>query len=142
MPITDGVSGEIPERPVKQVIVMRRNLGMGRGKEIAQGSHAAMAWLTGRMEVVQFDDWTGLVFLSEAERKWVTGIFTKVTLQVATLDDLMAVHEAAEEAGLEVNLITDAGLTMFHGEPTITCLAIGPDYADLIDPVTKDLRLY
>ncbi|MGZ3423232.1 MAG: peptidyl-tRNA hydrolase, partial [Polyangiales bacterium] len=34
---------------VKQVIVVRRDLKMRRGKEIAQGSHASMAFLTERL---------------------------------------------------------------------------------------------
>ena len=33
----------------KQVIVMRRDLGMRRGKEIAQGAHASMIWLALRI---------------------------------------------------------------------------------------------
>jgi PTH2 family peptidyl-tRNA hydrolase len=142
MSFPEVIPAGFPERPVKQVLIIRRDLKMGRGKEIAQGAHAAMAWMTGRMEIVEFDDWTGLVFLSEAERAWVTGKFTKITLQVPGLDELMALQEAAEAAHLEVHLITDAGFTEFHGVPTVTCLAIGPDYTDLIDPITKDLKRY
>jgi len=41
-----------------------------------------------------------------------------------------------------VHLITDGGLTEFGGVPTRTCLGIGPDYDDRIDPVTGDLELY
>ncbi|HEU5119139.1 MAG TPA: peptidyl-tRNA hydrolase [Isosphaeraceae bacterium] len=33
----------------KPVIVMRRDLGMRRGQEIAQGAHASMIWLTRRI---------------------------------------------------------------------------------------------
>jgi PTH2 family peptidyl-tRNA hydrolase len=43
---------------------------------------------------------------------------------------------------LVVHLITDRGLTEFGGVPTRTCLAVGPDYDDLIDPVTGGLELY
>ena len=37
------------QRPTKQVIVIRRDLRMRRGKEIAQGAHASMAWLAERV---------------------------------------------------------------------------------------------
>ena len=53
----------------------------------------------------------------------------------------MEIHDKALEAGLEVHLITDRGKTEFHGEPTNTCLAIGPDEADKIDEITGDLQL-
>jgi peptidyl-tRNA hydrolase, PTH2 family len=55
---------------------------------------------------------------------------------------LMSVYEKALEAGLVTHLITDRGRTEFGGVPTRTCLGIGPDYDDLIDPVTGDLELY
>ncbi len=47
----------------------------------------------------------------------------------------------AVAAGLEVYLITDNGKTEFHGRPTRTCLAIGPDDAEGGDPITGDLEL-
>ena len=40
-----------------------------------------------------------------------------------------------------VKLITDAGLTEFNGVPTKTCLALGPDYPENIDPITGNLKL-
>ena len=49
---------------------------------------------------------------------------------------------AVLDAALVVHLITDHGLTEFGGVPTRTCLAVGPDYDDLIAPVTGDLELY
>ena len=41
--------GPAEQRPTKQVIVIRRDLRMRRGKEIAQGAHASMAWLRQRV---------------------------------------------------------------------------------------------
>jgi PTH2 family peptidyl-tRNA hydrolase len=41
--------GQTREPDIKQVIVIRKDLKMRRGKEIAQGAHAAMAWLTNRL---------------------------------------------------------------------------------------------
>jgi peptidyl-tRNA hydrolase, PTH2 family len=133
------------ERPVKQVIVIRRDLKMRRGKEIAQGAHAAMAWLTRRMvfggDRAQAPA-SASVELSAAEMDWLAGSFRKVTVTVTSEEQLMAVYEKARAAGLVAELITDSGRTEFHGIPTPTSVGIGPDYDDLIDPVTGDLDLY
>jgi PTH2 family peptidyl-tRNA hydrolase len=56
-------------------------------------------------------------------------------------EERMAVFDRAKAAGLEVHLITDSGRTAFHGRPTRTCLAVGPDVADWIDAVTGHLKL-
>ncbi len=56
-------------------------------------------------------------------------------------DELMAIHDKAVAARLEVHLITDSGKTEFHGVPTRTCLAIGPDEAEKIDEITGELQL-
>jgi len=127
------------ERPVKQVIVIRRDLKMRRGKEIAQGAHAAMAWLTRRM---RFGDDHACAELSAAEKQWLTTSFRKITVTVSSEQQLMAVYDNAKAAGLVAELITDIGRTEFHGVPTPTSLGLGPDYDDLIDPVTGDLDLY
>ena len=134
---------EEQQRPTKQVIVIRRDLKMRRGKEIAQGAHASMAWLrqrimprltpAGRAVQVQF---------SEAERAWLELSMRKVTVKVGSEQELLDVYDKALAAGLVVHMITDRGLTEFGGTPTRTCLAVGPDYDDLIDPVTGDLELY
>jgi PTH2 family peptidyl-tRNA hydrolase len=82
------------------------------------------------------------VELSRAERDWLTTSFRKVTVKVGSEAELMAVYARAVEAGLVAHLIMDRGLTEFGGVPTRTCLGIGPDYDDRIDPVTGDLELY
>lgn len=130
---------------VKQVIVIRKDLKMRRGKEIAQGSHASMAWLTSRLRLVSEDGYTPRKYdidLSEAEESWVKGIFTKITVSVDSEADLRAVHEAALAAGLQSHLIVDAGKTEFNGVPTPTAVGIGPDITEKLDPVTRHLRLY
>lgn len=130
-------------RPTKQVIVIRRDLRMRRGKEIAQGAHAATAWLTARvLTTMSPNGAVAQVLLSPAERAWLISSLRKVTVKVNSEEELVAAYQKALDAGLEVHLITDSGLTEFGGVPTRTCLAVGPDYADLIDPVTGDLELY
>ena len=133
---------EAERRPTKQVIVIRRDLRMRRGKEIAQGAHAATAWLADLiLQTMRANDVDHLA-LSPAERAWLESSFRKVTVKVNSEEELVAVYQKALDAGLVVHLITDRGLTEFGGVPTRTCLAVGPDYDDLIDPVTGDLELY
>lgn len=111
---------------------------MRRGKQIAQASHASMSFLTRRLQEYGH---TSLAKCSSAEREWLTGSFAKVCCRVNSEHELHEIRDKAVEAGLEVHLITDSGKTEFHGEPTDTCLAIGPDYADRIDPITGHLQL-
>lgn len=119
---------------VKQVIVMRKDLKMRRGKEIAQGAHASMAFLA--KKALRREDFT------QAEREWLEGLFTKVCVRVNSDEELQAVARAAEKEGIRVETIIDSGKTEFGGVQTRTCLALGPDLASKIDPVTKDLELY
>lgn len=118
----------------KQVIVMRRDLGMRRGKEIAQGAHAAMIWLSLRIRQ------PGYTF-TEAERLWLDGPFTKVCVRVDSEEELLAVVQKAQESGVLVQLCVDAGRTEFHGVPTPTCCAVGPDFPERLDPITGHLKL-
>jgi len=131
------------EREARQVIVIRRDLGMRRGKEIAQGAHASGMWLTERL--ARLESWPpGLhaLTLGEAERAWLGSGFTKVTCQVASQGELEAVFERAGLLGVEAHLVTDAGRTEFGGVPAVTALAVGPDWAENVDKVTGELRLY
>lgn len=113
---------------------MRRDLGMRRGKEIAQGAHASMIWLARRIHQPGFT-------FTEAERRWLEGPFTKVCVRVDSEDELLAIVREAHEAGVIVHLCVDAGRTEFHGVPTPTCCAVGPDFAERIDPITGHLKL-
>ena len=123
---------------IKQVIVMRHDLKIRRGKQIAQGAHAAMSFICRRL---QERDSVSLGDFTDAQRAWLTGSFAKVCCRVDSEEELMLIHGKAVEAGLEVHLITDSGRTEFHGQPTRTCLAIGPDEADKIDAITGHLQL-
>jgi peptidyl-tRNA hydrolase, PTH2 family len=129
---------ESKEHNVKQVIVMRHDLKMRRGKQIAQGAHASMAFLTRRL---QSHVSIGLNDFSPNEQSWILGSFAKVCVRCNSEEELMAIHDKAIELGLEVQLITDSGRTEFHGQPNRTCLAIGPDDALKIDQVTGHLEL-
>ena len=121
-------------KSIKQVIVIRKDLKMRRGKEIAQGAHASCAFLTKRIQ-------NNLPF-SAVQRKWIEGSFRKITLQVDSEFELLDLYKKAKELGLESHLIQDSGLTEFHGVLTFTCLALGPDFDTNIDVLTANLKLY
>lgn len=128
---------------LKQVIVIRRDLNMRRGKEIAQGSHASMAFLV--EAVVRACDpatGAGTLTIDHVAMAWMTTSNRKVTLQARSEEELVELHRQATEAGLRSHLITDSGRTEFGGIPTITALAIGPDLAALIDEITGELTIY
>lgn len=123
---------------MKQIIVIRRDLGMRRGKEIAQGAHAAMAFLTKAID--RYGNLTRS--LTRKELKWINGPFTKVVLQVPDWESLISVFDKAQLNGIEVHMIIDNGVTEFNGSPTATALAIGPDEDDVLDPLFGGLKLY
>lgn len=130
----------------KQVIVVRKDLNMRKGKMVAQGSHASLGvvleiqkhswersipWDSSRMTSVQ----------SQAITSWLQGQFSKICVSVDSETELMRVYAEAVKANLPVYLVTDSGRTEFHGVPTRTCLAIGPAIAEEIDVITGNLKL-
>ena len=130
----------IAPQDVKQVIVIRRDLNMRRGKEIAQGAHASSAWLA---EIVASQLAGGAVPpIDEAAAVWITTSHRKITLQIRGDEELVALHEKACALGIRSHLITDSGRTEFDGVPTRTALALGPALSSQIDQVTGDLSIY
>lgn len=124
----------------KQVIVIRKDLNMRRGKEIAQGSHASMAVLTEHL--TKESDQLYVFHPPLAMEEWLKGSFVKIVVGVYGERELMDVYWKAEFAGIPCSLITDNGATEFHGEKTVTCCAIGPDEDEKIDKITGHLKLY
>lgn len=124
--------------PVKQTIIIRKDLKMRKGKMVAQGSHVSMMFMTKNFEKLEHDSW--LFIPSPEQKEWLEGPFTKITLGVNSEEELMDLYSKAEEAGLEVHLCTDNGTTEFHGVPTRTCIAIGPHDAEKIDLITGHLE--
>ncbi len=128
------------ERRAKQVIVMRKDLNMRKGKMIAQGAHASLkvlldaGTLTPERSGFALGTWPALA-------EWLGGRFAKICVSVNSEAELDEVMERARAAGLPCALIVDSGATEFHGVPTKTCCAVGPAWADEIDAVTGQLPL-
>lgn len=121
----------------KQVIVVRKDLKMNRGKEGAQIGHAACAFMT---DIIKNN--IPLDSLPPAVQHWIKVSFPKIVVQVNSHEELMRIYEKSLEKGVLVRLITDAGKTYFDGKPTDTVLAVGPDYSEIIDEITGHLKLY
>ncbi len=113
---------------MKQIIVMRKDLKMPRGKEIAQGAHASM-----KATLLHMDD--------SRVKEWLSGMFTKIAVGVNSEEELLDVLNRAKEAGVIAELITDSGLTVFNGVPTNTCIAVGPDTNENLQAITGNLKL-
>ncbi len=75
---------------------------------------------------------------AKAEKEWVYGTFFKVCVGVDSEKELLDIGYNAVMLGLSVKYIEE---TTGFDKPTVTCLAIGPDYSSEIDPVTKHLKL-
>ena len=119
---------------VKQVIVMRKDLQLSKGQMVAQGSHASIALLTDLIKEYNGEP----LLLTEAQKEWVYGTFYKICLSVDSEKELLDIGCHAVLIGLSVKYIEE---TTGFDKPTITCIAIGPDYSSKIDPVTKHLKL-
>lgn len=135
---------------VKQVIVVRKDLNMRKGKIAAQVAHASMKIFFDRMVInkniqtsIFRDEVQGVISpLTPAMLEWMNhGLFTKIVVSVDSEHELFEIKAKADRAGIPTALITDAGKTEFDGVPTNTCVAIGPDDSEKIDAITGDLKL-
>ena len=113
---------------IKQVIVVRTDLDMGKGKIAAQVGHACVL---GAEHVRKSNpDW----FM-----KWWGGQ-EKVVVKISGLKELEKIRSGAIEIGIPWSEVTDAGHTQI-APGTTTCISLGPAPEDLIDKITGDLKL-
>lgn len=131
---------------IKQIIVIRKDLNMRKGKMVAQGAHASMGAILSistnkeenREEVIiplkKDGEFTPLGL-------WLNGKFKKITVSVDSEGELLELAQIAQRRGILNCLIQDSGLTEFGGVPTYTALAIGPDTSEVLEPITGKLKL-
>ena len=114
---------------MKQVIIIRKDLNMRKGKMCAQAAHASL----GAVENMSLVD-------RQIYNHWKHGGSTKICVGIDSEKELLELNRKAVNANLPTYLVLDAGRTEFN-EPTITSLAIGPGKEEEIDKITKDLKL-
>jgi len=110
----------------KQVILVRQDLQLPKGKMSAQVAHAAV-------ECILKSD-------KDKVKEWRNEGMPKIVLKVKDLKELQKYNQIAKDLGLITALITDAGRTTVS-PGTVTCLGIGPDSEEKIDRIVKDLKL-
>lgn len=114
---------------MKQAIVARSDIKMGKGKLAAQAAHASLAAAEEAMK--RREEWFG---------EWKSSGQKKVVLKVQSEEELQELYRKAKSAKLPVALIQDKGLTQL--EPgTVSCLGIGPGPDDQVDALTGKLKL-
>jgi PTH2 family peptidyl-tRNA hydrolase len=126
---------------IKQVIVIRKDLNMRKGKMVASGSHASLKVFFDMMSS-HFDQ-SGVTYKFTATIpmvEWIEGKFTKICVSVDSEEELLSIYKQAQFKKLPCSLIKDCGDTEFK-EPTYTACAIGPDVDEIIDTITGHLKL-
>lgn len=136
----------------KMMIVMRRDLKMRKGKIAAQAGHACIDAILmalskeGRLNDLEMTDEGFLLKNTDKPSTPLSDWFmygcAKICVYVDSEDELLSIAQRAEEKGIIASVITDAGMTEFHGVPTKTCLALEPLPAEIADELTGGLPLY
>jgi len=129
---------------IKQVIVIRKDLNMRKGKIAAQAAHASMKVILDNMlksDYEKYSDWTIHMKKDEPLYRWLSGLFTKIVVYVNSEEELLDIYNKTKDQKMLCSLIEDVGNTEFHGVPTKTCCAIGPDESEKIDKITGNLPL-
>lgn len=117
------------ETDLKQVIVVRTDLRMGRGKLAAQVAHAAVSAAESARSLRPL--W---------HRRWIEEGQKKIVLKTRSLEELLDIYRKAVGRGLPAVLVRDRGLTQLP-PGTITAVGIGPAPSSLIDAITGNLKL-
>lgn len=112
----------------KQVVVVRTDLKMGKGKIAAQCAHASISSMEKTMQ---------------KNNEWVSGWKAtgqqKVVLKIGSKEELVELFEQVKNI-LPSALIKDAGHTQVEPGET-TCLGIGPAPGEQVDKFTGKLKL-
>jgi len=114
----------------KQVIILRTDLKMSKGKIAAQAGHAAVS--SAEESRRRHPEWW---------RTWIEEGQCKVAVKVENEEELLKIKDKAEELKLPHALIIDRGLTELPPN-TMTCLGIGPAPSRQVDKITGTLRLF
>ncbi|MEK6967225.1 MAG: peptidyl-tRNA hydrolase Pth2 [Nanoarchaeota archaeon] len=112
---------------LKQVILVRKDLNLPKGKLAAQVAHASLeAALKTNKSIMD---------------AWRSSGAAKIVLKVETEAELKEFENKLRAEKIPCALIADAGHTVL--EPgTVTCLGVGPVEEIKLDKITGSLKMY
>jgi PTH2 family peptidyl-tRNA hydrolase len=113
----------------KQVIAVRMDLNMSRGKIAVQVAHGSIS-AAEQARVNKQAIW----------RTWLREGQKKVAVKVSSEEELLELRRLAVSHGLPHAMIRDAGMTELP-PGTLTVIGIGPAKSEIIDEVTGELKL-
>ena len=125
---------------MKQAIVLRKDLGIRKGKMIAQGAHASLKVFLDQKDEEAYKNGAIHIPADKDIKQWIDGLYTKICLSCSSELELLELYDQAVQAGLPCALVKDAGLTEFNHVETNTCIAIGPAEPEKIDEITGHLK--
>jgi peptidyl-tRNA hydrolase, PTH2 family len=111
---------------IKQVIIVRQDLQLPKGKLAAQVGHACVE------SYIKSDNKIRNIWRIQGQKKIVLKVPDEKTLKMLLVE--------TQNQGIPHALITDAGKTVI-APGTITCLGIGPAEEDEIDKITGNLKM-
>lgn len=112
---------------IKQVIIVRTDLNMRKGKMCAQSAHASMKVFFDRMkfEGSNFYHYKDCITTFTHEMlEWMQGSFTKIVVGCNSEQELFDLQKQADEVGIVNAIILDNGNTEFK-EICPVCLGSG-----------------
>ncbi len=111
---------------LKQVIIIRTDLKMGKGKLAAEAAHASLAAFLKAKE--------------EDRQSWIESGMKKIVLKAGGEKELVSAFREMKKEKLPAELIADRGLTQIS-PGTKTAIGCGPVEEKNIDKITGKMKL-
>ena len=125
-----NLASAVTRGPCKMVMVVRTDVGMGKGKVGAQCAHAAVMCYKKALKEAP-----------DMVERWEGGGVTKGCLKVDSEEGLLTLASHARDAGVVFGVVRDAGRTQI-ASGTMTVLGIGPAPIEIVNQITGHLKLY
>lgn len=113
----------------KMIVVVRTDLGMGKGKIAAQCGHGVLANYK-----------HALAYTPQLLRRWEMGGQPKIVVKCDSEEKLVSLMEVCRGCGVNAHAIRDAGRTQIAAG-SMTVLAVGPGLISTVSELTGHLKL-